>query len=230
MTIISGKTVKEGPESKLLMNFIESDLLPPLKPEEKMFAFIEPMLSGKRPDLVVVYWDDAISQKWSGQRPDLAQLELRLAHHLYLNGPQTIKELNKKFPRNLKRSITNLETAQFIEKSEERWKIAELESIFVIRRIVTFEAKISAISKAIEQAIFNTWFASESYVLTHYKNLRKKTIDNAKLNGIGLWLFGGPNDKVPFTEARTNTIPASYGSWVFNDIIFQFVTKGTYSC
>ncbi len=77
-----------------------------------------------------------------------------------------------------------------------------------LRRIIAFEAKISALSKAIEQAHLNTWFASESYVLTTNGRRRDHIIQKARKHGIGVWPHPSELSSSPLVSATQRRVPS----------------------
>ena len=69
----------------------------------------------------------------------------------------------------------------------------------------------------LEQARFNTWFSSESYVLTSVQRPRAQIVERAKLHGVGLWSFPEGAHLEPIVGAQEHPLPQSFASWVFNE-------------
>jgi len=73
--------------------------------------------------------------------------------------------------------------------------------------------------KAIQQAVANLWFASQSYVLLPPMRTLKKVAQEAKKFGIGVIVFDGEQTKM-IVKPKRQRIPISYGSWLINEWAF----------
>ena len=224
MDYVQGAPSRPGPEADLVQRFVEASLPPSLKGENQ-FVFIEPKLGATRPDIVAVYWDSSVATPWPKARQSLSSLDLRLAHLLFMEGPLREEKLRTAFPRGLQRSLEKLDKAGLILYANERWHLRSLKDIFAVHRIVAFEAKISSVSRALEQAQLNTWFASESYVLMPAKQPIADTIERACSRGIGIWLLSGETRSSPLVGAKRRAIPQSYASWFFNEFVWKATVR-----
>lgn len=220
MNCVKGTPLRSGPEADLVKEFVGSDL-PECQDGESRCVFIEPRIGSSRPDIVAVYWDSAVTRDWPKARLSLSKLELRLAHLLFVQGPCGEAELEAAFPRRLNGSLRRLEDARMIYCSDGLWLARDLSKIFAVRRIVTVEAKLSAMTRALEQAYINTWFASESYVLTPVKEPRPNTLRTAVATGVGIWLRSEEDGLLPLIHAREQCVPRSYGSWLLNELAWK---------
>src|SRR5690606_26441777 len=99
-----------------------------------------------------------------------------------------------------------------------------LANIFLANRIVSIEAKMSNWRKAIFQAVNNLWFASDSYVLIPDLKNSGNIASYAKDYGIGVIKFDGEKS-VELLAPVSNKIPASYGSWIFNEMAVRHIFR-----
>jgi hypothetical protein len=220
MSYIQGSPSRPGPEADLVQEFVRI-ALPNPEDGECRTIFIEPMLRTTRPDIVVVDWDPAASRWWPRERQFLEEIDLRLTQLLFVKGALSEGELRVYFPRQLKASLMRLERAELVNRVNGSWTLGHLRNIFAVHRIITFEAKISALSRGLEQAHLNTWFASESYVLTAIKQPRDQIIKEAQLHGIGLWLLRDELSSTPLIPAKQHPLPQSFASWLFNELAWK---------
>lgn len=220
MFCVQGVRSRPGPEAELVEVFINTSL-PPHREGLSRCVFIEPQVGVARPDIVVVYWDPKIAESWPSTRRALDSFDLRLAHLLYIEGPCSEQQLKGAFPRGFSHSLEKLVRAQVICRDKGLWALKTLGDIFAVRCIMAFEAKISAISKALDQAYFNTWFASESYIVSPARNPSSETIDLARQRGIGIWSLPDESGSSPILDARERVIPQSYVSWLFDELVWE---------
>lgn len=220
MDCINGVVERVGPEATLVREFVRSGL-PQGHSQEQRFTFIEPRIERARPDVVVVYWDSSVAESWPLERQALKKIDLRLAHYLYLAGPVGEDEIKTVFPQNPIRLLDRLDQAGMVSKSGAVWQLNRLEQVFAVRRIVAFEAKISALSRAIGQAVRNTWFASESYVLTTTVHPSAPILQRACDLGVGLLVSTGDSPLISLADAKPYRVPQSYASWLFNELTWK---------
>jgi hypothetical protein len=217
---ILGIPSRTGPEADLVQRFVLTSLLE-LYQEGHRIVFIEPALETKRPDIVLVSWNPSIAARWPKERRLLKLMDLRLAQLLLLKGALPEEELQVHFPHTLKASLGRLDRAEIIDFAEGVWALRDLNDIFAVQQIVSVEAKISALSRALEQARFNTWFSSESYILTSVQSPRAQIVERAKSHGVGLWSFPEGTHLEPIVGAREHPLPQSFASWVFNERVWK---------
>lgn len=220
MILINGETSRHGPEAELVSRFINSGFF---ETTQEIFysVFIEPRVGTTVPDIVIVCWDYSIGKNWPEGRLGLGLTELRIAHLLFMNGPKSRSQLVKFYPRNLQTSIKRLLDSEVINEIDDHYQIQTLDLIFAAREIIAIEAKISSISKAIEQAHRNTWFASKSYVLTSIEKPSKDLIENASKKGVGYWSINKSSQTEIISDPSSTPIPNSFISWYFNDLAWK---------
>jgi len=222
MNDIQGTPSRPGPEADLVWEFVQSAALS-ARGTGFCSVLIEPYLEASRPDIVAVYWDSSVTDSWPRARRSLQKLDLRLAHLLYLRGPLAEQELEVAFPRRLGSSLERLEQAAVVDCTAGLWSLKDMATIFAVERIVAFEAKISKLSTALNQAHLNTWFASESNVLTRVTRPRASTIERAHLLGVGLLVQAEGATPLQLVAADECDIPQSYASWLFNESVWKAV-------
>lgn len=221
---IIGTPSRPGIEADLVMSFVKTSL-PAEEPGETKTVFIEPKIGTLRPDIVVIYWNPDITSKWPEERQHLNLFDLQTIQALLLSGPCTLSELSQFMPLSkLKRSLEKLSRANCVQSFHSEWFINDLSSVFAVRSVIAFEAKLSNTHKAIEQAYANTWFSSESYILMPSKQPRSDTLEKAQHYGVGIWSY---KDQVAsqIMTAEKHTLPFSYGTWIFNEMVWNY-SKG----
>lgn len=221
--VVRGSTHRPGPESKLVNSFI-STMLSSYNDDISRVVFIEPKIGTKRPDIIIVEFDGGISESWKEDRWLLTEMDLRLLHNLFLKGMLSDKNLPEIYSSRIQKSIERLLNADLVFKEGDKISIRNIERIFAVRRIVSYEAKMSAITKAIEQAYFNTWFSSESYIITEGGFLRERTKEKANSLGIGVWLMSENSGLRNVLTSEKHEIPQSYISWMLNEFTWRIIS------
>ena len=182
-------------------------------------VFREPELPTGFPDVVAVFCGER-SARPPAARWRLGRDHLRLLHHLYTVRRASASELADALgwssSRSLQVVLDDLENALLVRQHEGRVSARALASVFIARGIVAVEAKIHDWQQALRQAIANTWFASQSYILMPSARLKPAAFDHAARFGIGVMTYNGQRTKVEL-GARRHRIPASYGSWLVNE-------------
>lgn len=206
---------RKGPELSFLFEYVHSSL-PTAPAGQKLTVFIEPNVESVFPDAVAVYWDVETIQKWNTSRLLLTKKDVRVLHHLALVKTSHLSYLEKYFSSGVKKSLERLECANLVVRKPRTWQIKSLRDIFAVKRLITIEAKISDWQHGLFQAFFNTWFASESYLLVSKLPKHKRFLQEASKLGIGIVTDEHPLEK-SLAVARRDRIPKSYASWLFNE-------------
>jgi hypothetical protein len=209
---IRGRSRRPGPEKDLVDWFLDD--LPFAVPSNlRLTVFEEPRLQSGFPDLVLVLWDENITQNWNPNRADLTVDDIKLLHFLHRRGQRTLRHLEKSLMRTLTKSIERLEKAEVIVSTGALWKAIAPKEIFAVKQLIAIEAKIDNFSAGLEQSFLNTWFASQSFLLVpHVPN--REIFDRAISFDLGIWskksgMMNRPSDK--------HVLPRSYASWLFNE-------------
>ena len=206
----------EGAENDLVMRYIEFGLPKP-SPNYRCQIFIEPRVEEAFPDIVAAYWDADVAATWPGRRAALEYRELRVLHYLYLAHQASVPTLAKIFgKKQVEQSINLLTDAEVIRINNEIVRLQPMRQVFALRKIIAIEAKMVATRRGLEQAFRNTWFASESYLLSERETKNEDIISTATNFGVGL-ISVTTKIASAKTKARRVNIPASYASWYFNE-------------
>ena len=215
---LSHRSSRCGVEYDLVRRFVSS-LPTPRKGQERQ-VFVEPRLESGFPDLVVVYWNTNVVRQWKAPRDHLRPLDLRVLHCLSLSGPMRREQLSVFFPERLTGALRRLHEADLIRERNEGWMALSLKSIFAIRRLIAIEAKVADWRTGLDQAVRNTWFASESYLLLPDGRTRPLLLAEALRFGVGL-VTPARTLRSPLVPATRSSLPKSHASWMFNEWIWR---------
>ena len=190
--------------------------------------FHEPQMETGFPDLVVVQYIPEAFTDWSARRSELRPLDLKVMHHLLHVRDADSRELIGTLgigARALLAALERLLDANMITRSRSKWLPRPLKAVFGVRTIVAVEAKIKNWPGAFRQGQLNLWFASESYVLSPIEKPGRAALERSHRTGVGILLLNA-NRVRRLRSARKSRIPASYGSWVFNEWIGRHLHRG----
>jgi hypothetical protein len=208
----SFRSLRLGPEGELLERFLSAPLFDVPSGCEAV-VFREPRLPSGFPDLVIVIWDREKTARWLPAREALTREDVRVAHYMYHKGACSDKQLKAIFTGSVSKNLERLDAAGVLRADGARWHLRPMANVFAARQIIAVEAKISEWKVGLEQAVLNTWFASESYMLVPNLSSRSSLLERAKALGIGVWA----NDHTPVKPERAQRLPRSYASWLFNE-------------
>ena len=178
----------------------------------------EPKMPTGYPDIVAVYASANSTIGTKGPR-NLTSRHFQLLFQLHHSGPYKIDEirglllLSKKLLSNL---ISDLEAAKMVSVRGQFVSAKPLGRTFPARRIIAIEAKLKNWRKALQQAVANLWFASQSYVLLPPMRTLQTIIKEAEKFGVGVLVFDGRKTK-RVVEPKQQQIPISYGSWLVSE-------------
>lgn len=216
-----------GPEAELVEDFKE--FVPACFRWQKgdVALFHEPQMDSGFPDLVAVqYMPKAFG--WPATRFELKPVDLKVMHHLVgVKGADVgmlIGTLGVD-PRALLGTLERLLDANMITRSGGKWMPKPLKSVFGLRAIVAVEAKIKNWPDAFQQGQLDQWFASQSYVLSPINSPGRRALERSRRTGVGILLLNGTRVR-RLQSARKGHIPASYGSWMFNEWIGRRLHSG----
>lgn len=224
---LKSRVVREGPELELVEEFIHE--IPKIfKPKKnKLALFIEPLIEGAYPDIVVTEYNPKIIDTWQEERNVLNNIDFKIFENLRQHQGLTSTELFKNTNHNYKvllQSIEKLYDAGLVERKQGKWKPKPLSETYSVKRLVSIEAKMKEWKTLLNQADANQWFASESYALSSVKNPRESTINKFRDYGVGLYSLS--NQKlVKLNEAKKQSLPKSYMSWMFNEWVGRYVSQ-----
>ena len=210
----------------LWINFIEYYCNTFIRNNKKtcLTVFVEPRIDSGFPDIVFASYLPSIVDNWSENRETLSVFDLKLLSFLCtaddISGSRIISTLG--FPE--KQTLTSLERlmdARLISYRSHSWRVREIRSIFSITKLIAVEAKLTDISKVVEQTHINTRFASQSYALTSSAHPQIETVKTFKRFGLGL--YGKDLQFKRLVEAKQYALPSSYLSFQFNEWIGRYI-------
>ncbi len=204
-----------GPEAELVQRFLKT-FRPKLPSSCRAVTFIEPRIGNAFPDIVIAVMHLPTVSKWPQERKLLTVDDLRLAQLFHSTGPIGLDRLQYLFGKTLSRSLDRLEAAKLIHRRGEQWRLASLGTVFGIRQLLAFEAKISPTRHALRQARANMWFATSSSLLVPKSPKSSEVVIEAAQQGVGIVIADGGKIIAPAALCDCRQ-PASYGSWLFNE-------------
>lgn len=221
---LSFRSPRPGPESDLVNSMIANleEFIGPLTHYE---ILIETYAEIGIPDILLIkYNTKKFKNSFVAERRDLSKTHLKILHHIWSSDQRgkkvedLIKELGYS-ERETVKVCEALERVNLLKLVNNRFKVQDRKNAFFIDRIISIEAKISNVKKAIEQAFVNLNYASHSYVLMPHEKITKATRERIP-SPIGL--LGQQNKRTIKTKAaKSDKIPSSYFSWVINEYIGQ---------
>ncbi len=217
--LVASRTSRKGPELNLVHQFLDADFPEPSGCLTR-WIFLEPSLVSGFPDIVIVEFDIGTAKRWPESRKNLRPLDLRIAHFISNYPDASIQTIFSGFGSRTSSALKRLESAGIVRESESKFSTLPVDTIFAVRRIVAIEAKMKNIKRGFDQALNNTWFASESYLLIPNRTSNSSVIQKAKRFGIGIINSDGWLNS-PQITARVEEVPKSYGSWLFNEWAWQ---------
>ncbi|MBO6830200.1 MAG: hypothetical protein JJ876_11650 [Muricauda sp.] len=211
-----------GPENDMVEAFLNHYIQ---KFEQKNFKFKvlkEVYAETGIPDILIVVWEEMDKWGWSPKRNNLDKTDIKILHHISLNGKRGIRfkrileELG--YPEKISnKSLKKLVDAELIDFNGTTARIKDFESSFFVREIISIEAKISDWKNAFRQAQLNENFSSHSYVLLPDEAINENVLASSNGNlGILSQSKNGAKLKV---RAKKSKLPGSYFSWLINEYI-----------
>lgn len=218
--LIPSRKPISGPEATLLMEARRSGL-----PGERMknaVVFEEPRLTTGFPDLLIALPKKG-NRLQAASNGKLAADHFKILAHIYSTENYLAAQISRDLsisPRSLQRILSELALNKMIRLEGNDPIRIPLDQVFGLSKIIAIEAKIKDWRKAIEQAMANTWFCSESYILVPQFRNMEHICESASRAGVGVLMFDGVN-AVEMTAPVSLEIPNSYGSWIVNDWTFR---------
>lgn len=216
-----------GPEKELVDSFVK--YIPQCFNWRKgaVAIFQEPRMETGFPDLVIVQYLPEVFKYWLSVRNTLIHMDLKILQYLSTLQGADASVLTTTLgisPKSLLPSLERLLDSRLITRSKTKWKAEALNRIFGICSIVAVEAKIKNWSDAFRQSQLNMWFASEAYILSPVEKPSQSVVSRSRDSGIGIFLLNG-NHVWRVQGTRKSRIPASYGSWMFNEWIGRYLHR-----
>jgi len=216
------RSIQSGPENELITAFIEQ-MTPVLKSRKRHYAiFQEPLLETGFPDIVIVSYSPHVYDNWKADRNNLTTLDLKILYHLHFIGGAVAEKIEKQLgvdSKNLVRSLERLLGASLIRWYAKQWMPRSLKTRYAVGKIAAIEAKIKNWASAFKQAELNSWFASETYVLSPVAKPQEQVLTKSERLGIGIYSMPTEYNIKKITKSRRGILPSSYASWLFNEWI-----------
>lgn len=216
------RTAIDGEETELVREFIDFYIYKFQKANKRknLAVFIEPKVESGFPDIVFAKYDPNIIGNWNDKRKQLVTNDLKLLSQLLYSrgcsGEHLLKCLKLSEMQTLA-SLERLMDAGMIVRKNGVWRAENLKKIYSIEKLISVEAKMCDMKKVIEQSLKNTWFASQSYILTATSHPKEDTVNNIQKQGVGLYCKDERFKKI--VEAKKLPLPSSYLSLQFNEWI-----------
>lgn len=226
---INSRPITVGEEFDMVTNFINYRKECFKETAKKSLAiFIETKINNAYPDVVFVEYDPSRYERWNVSRNKLSTRDLKLLYFIYskrnVTSQRIVKELSIQY-KTLLQSLEVLMDANLIERKAGAWIIPNKKELFGVKYIEAVEAKISKWDEVMQQAIINTSFASESFVLS--KRKKAPDIELAKKMialGIGIYLYNN-QEFIQYSPAHHNRFPSNYNSIYLNECIGRILNN-----
>jgi len=204
-----------GDEAELVQEFLGTGLQAPRRGQSRT-VFVEPAVETGYPDVVVVYSNIRTMEQWVPERGDLTNADLRLLHLLTTCGPWPLGQITEIAGPETPDSLRRLVAADLVYRRGITWHARSLRKSFALRKLVAIEAKVASWRRGLRQAVKNTWFASESYLLVPTAEEGSEVFDEARRLGVGILM---PDDSLARASLKATkaSLPRSYASWQFNE-------------
>jgi len=204
-----------GPEQELVDQFLSQQVFC-LPPGRRLLVIPQPAVETGFPDLVAVVWRPSATKDWKRERLALVPQDIQLLHLLSSTGWTQLDFLGTLFHRGFHQSLDRLAAADLILVGSNKCRSRSLKQTFAVERIIAVEAKVAWWRRAVEQARNNLWFSSESHVLLPEKRSMRSLV--AEIDTLGIGVLGQrAEDTSQHKEPEVQRVPASYGSWLFNE-------------
>lgn len=216
-----------GDEYEMVEQFIDYYCTKFIRNNQKMqlAVFVEPRISSGFPDIVFATYRPSILDNWSDERMKLDISDLKLLSFLCYTPNVMENDILSTLGLSAKqalKSVGKLLDAKVIVRRNGYWHARSINEIFGITKLVAVEAKMTNVSKVVEQSFLNTWFSSHSYALTSVANPQGETVQACVQCGIGLYCRGKQFKKI--VDAKSYALPSSYLSFQFNEWICRMLT------
>src|ERR1043165_3459244 len=216
-SVLRRRPLRRGPESRLVTRALRA-LAGSSGPSAVILR--EPELPTGAPDLVLLF---PRSTSLSAKRSMLTREHFRLLHALHALGPTPTRSLARSLNREMdpvRRLLGALAEARLVTVEAQRAYPLSIRRTFGLRRIVAVEAKMTDWRTGLEQAVANTWFASESYLLVPDRSIAERAMRAAAAFGVGVLHLDRDRLRVTQQSAKL-AIPLSDGSWILSEWVVR---------
>lgn len=222
------RPTRQGPETDLILRYIQRETALLLNQQRSYALFLEPQLDTGFPDIVLVSFNPKVFNRWKPDRDKINNTDIKILHHMHFTGKENENSIEEKLgisKKEVTSSFERLQSADLVKKGKNTWFPRSLRSTFSVTNIKAIEAKVKNWKDAFEQADINRWFASESYILSPIEKPTSQIVETSKEYGIGLYIM--PDGSIPkrIAIAAKNKVPSSYASWLFNEWIGRYLNQ-----
>ncbi|MCU9969940.1 response regulator transcription factor [Mobiluncus mulieris] len=214
------RTPTSGLETELVSGFVEGFVSRCKQSStSSVSVFVEPRLEHGYPDLLIVYYNPRRVTLWRENRDSLTKREFRILSYLlkHQRRKHTTASVSGDLGFSVSQVSTSLELLQncgFLTETNEKWQCMNKTSFFALNRVVSIEAKICKPAKALEQAVKNTVFSSQSYSLFPSGSVFAST--RSRFADWGVGIISGRAGKVVL-EAVSKPVPVCTTSLRVNE-------------
>lgn len=188
----------------------------------KTAIFIEPQLDSGYPDIVIIRYLLNNTQSLPMERTSLTNTHLKVLCEIDKQKRISITRLSSILGFDLSALtgiVGGLEKAGVVRCRARSVERMPYRDYFCIKKIVAIEAKIDKWCAAIDQAVHNTRFADESYVLMKRDKCSTFVENRCNNLGIGVLLMNGDVHRV--VKASRDRYAKPYITFLFNEWIQQ---------
>lgn len=214
------RTPTPGLETELVSGFVEGFVSRcEQSSASSVSVFVEPRLEHGYPDLVIAYYDPCRVASWCESRSFLTGREFRILSHLMKHrcrkhsAVSVSGDLGFSVPQ-VAASLELLRDCGFLAETGGEWWCVDGSCFFALSRVVSIEAKICKPVKALEQAVKNTVFTSQSYSLFSSGVVSASMRDRFADLGVGIILGRGGEVVL---EAVSRPVPVCVASLRVNE-------------
>ena len=212
----------QGAELNMVNSLVEQVIK--ANTNKNIAIFIEPQLESGYPDVVFVEYANTETVDFNSSRLRLSPTDLKILFEITQVNSIAINEISKRLgycKSQVNKTLKILTESNLVTISTSGKYVRKrlLRSFFIIKKIISVEAKIGKWHDVIEQSYTNQWFSSESYILLDKKpNLQCEELCHK--DGTGILSFTGTQlHKIETSTCRK--LPVSYVSLLFNEWLLR---------
>ena len=219
---IARRTPKKQ-EFDLVRVFIDRYISSARPSKDKTAIFLEPMVDTGYPDIVIVKYHNPADVTWQPSGTRLSKNHYKVLSAIDRQGKVSFSELASLLgyeERKLRTIVNRLNREGLIRTDGELIKRKKYAEYYCVTSIVTIEAKVSKWAEAIDQAILNTRFSTQSYILMHTDRCSETMRQRCDDFGIGIYISNKSQTKRLLTAKKSKN-HNSYISFLFNELVLR---------
>jgi len=216
------KTPKKQ-EYELVRGFVDR-YISSLKPGRyKIAIFFEPMVDSGYPDIVIIKYSTDADIVWQPHGGKLTNRHYKVLSAVDQKGRIGVTDLASLLgyeEKDLRTILNRLSKEGLVIKHGEVIHRRKYADYYSIHSIITVEAKVNKWAEAIDQALINTRFSTESYVLMDTDRCSDAMRERCESLGIGIFLSANNRTK-RYLQAEKRRKTSSYIPYLFNEWILR---------